>query len=310
MTFIIGETPSAPDATQKSSSKAPEIRSVTTNTFMQDVIDASREKPVLVDFWAPWCGPCKQLTPMLEKAYAKAHDKVIIVKMNIDEEPMIPGQMGIQSIPAVVAFVNGQPRDAFMGVVPESEIIAFIEKLAGPIGPSGTEQALEQGFEKLNAKVYAEAASLFMQVLQEDQDNATALGGLAHTYIGLEDFDRAKDILKLIPVNKQNDNAVIAAQAALDLAEQTQHLGNEADLIAKLQANPEDHQARFDLALIHNAKNNRDLAVETLVEIIKRDKSWNEEAARKQLLTFFDAWGHKDPATQSGRRKLSTVLFS
>ena len=286
------------------------IKETTTENFAADVIDASRETPVLVDFWAPWCGPCKQLTPILEAAIGKAGGKVKLVKMNIDDHPQIPGQLGIKSIPAVIAFKDGQPLDGFMGALPESQVMAFIERVAGPIGPSDTEQAVAAAEAALQAHDYTTAASLYSTVLQGEPENLVALAGLAQCHIALGNLDQARGLLSQVPDAKQSDAALVGVLAALDLAEKTSHLGNPDDLARKLESEPDDHQTCFDLALALNARGDRAGAVEQLVTILSRNREWNEDAARKQLLQFFEAWGATDPATQTGRQRLSSVLFS
>jgi putative thioredoxin len=286
------------------------IRDTTTRDFRADVLDASRTVPVMVDFWAPWCGPCRQLTPLLEKVVRQAGGKVKLVKLNIDEHPEIPGQLGIQSIPAVIAFRNGQPLDGFLGAVPESQILAFVERLAGPVGPSGTQQALEQAGAALSAKDYAGAAGLYSSVLEAEPDSAAALAGLIRCHVALGNFQQARDLLDSLPPDKSGDGEIAGARAALELAEEAGKLGSPAELESRLQADPSDHQARFDLALVLNATGNRTGAAEQLIEIVRRDREWNDGAARQQLVQFFEAWGLNDPATQKGRQRLSTVLFS
>ena len=286
------------------------IFDVTTQTFMADVMEASRRQPVLVDFWAPWCGPCKQLTPIIEAAVKAAGGTVKLAKMNIDDHPEIAGQMGIQSIPAVVAFKDGQPVDGFMGAQPESQVKAFIERLAGPAPVNEADAMLEQATELLVTRDYAQAAQLFGAVMQMEPDNVAAISGLAQCYLGADDLERAKQALDLVPEDKRSDAAYAAAKAAVDLAEQAASLGDLADLQDRITKDPLDLQARFDLALGLNGKGDKEGAVDQLIEIVRRDREWNEDGARKQLLQFFEAWGFKDPASAYGRRKLSSVLFS
>ncbi|PAY09434.1 thioredoxin [Bradyrhizobium sp. UFLA03-84] len=289
------------------------IKETTTQTFVKDVIEESRRQPVMIDFWAPWCGPCRQLTPILEKAVKNAKGRVKLVKMNIDEHPQIPGQMGIQSIPAVIAFVNGQPADGFMGAVPESQVNAFIEKITKGVPAAGepnlteilaeADAALAEGDAEGAAQIYAE-------VLAHDATNIAALAGLAKCYMTSGAVEQAKQTLAMVPESKRNDAAVKAVQAAIDLAEQAQSVGPIAELEQKVAANPLDHQARFDLATALNAMNKRTEATEQLLAIVKRDRKWNDDGARKQLVQFFEAWGGTDQATVEGRRRLSTILFS
>ena len=286
------------------------IKDTTTQTFMADVIEASKTQPVLIDFWAPWCGPCKQLTPVLEKAVKAAKGKVKLVKMDIDKNPEIPGQMGIQSIPAVVAFSNGQPVDGFMGALPESQVMAFLERLTkGKIEDEGA-NLLEAAEGALADGDAAAAADIYAQLLQEDSSNIVALAGLAHCYVATGNFEQAKKTLAMIPEAKQNDAAVAAARAALDLAMQAEAAGPLDDLQKKVDADPLDHQARADLAAALNAAGKRMEAADHLLAIVKKDRKWNEDGARKQLVQFFEAWGATDPATLEGRKKLSSILFS
>ncbi len=291
---------------------APEglIKETTTQGFMKDVIEESKRQPVLIDFWAPWCGPCKQLTPILEKVVKSAKGKVKLVKMNIDDHPAIPGQMGIQSIPAVIAFVNGQPADGFMGALPESQVMAFIERLTkGKVG--GEAQDLMKEAEALVAEGDAQsAAQIYAQLIQEDDTNVGAVAGLARCYLAVGQLDKAKETLAKVPEAKRNDAAVAAARAALEVAEQANSVGPVGELEKKVAANPLDHQARFDLAVALNAANKRQEAVDHLIEIVRRDRKWNDDGARKQLVQFFEAWGPTDEATVAGRRRLSSILFS
>jgi putative thioredoxin len=289
------------------------IKETTTQSFVKDVIEESKRQPVLIDFWAPWCGPCKQLTPVLEKAVRAAKGRVKLVKMNIDDHPAIPGQMGIQSIPAVIAFVNGQPADGFMGAVPESQVTAFIDKLTAGMpgaGEPNVAEILKEAETLLAAGDAANAASVYAEALSLDPANIAALAGLAKCYATTGAIDQAKQTLELVPTAKREDAAVKAVQAMIDLAEQAKALGPVTELEQKVAANPLDHQARFDLATALNASGNRAEATKHLLEIVKRDRKWNEDAARKQLVQFFEAWGPADEATVDGRKKLSTILFS
>jgi putative thioredoxin len=289
------------------------IKETTTQAFMADVIEESKRQPVLIDFWAPWCGPCKQLTPTLEKAVLAAKGKVKLVKMNIDDHPAIPGQMGIQSIPAVIAFVNGQPADGFMGAVPESQVSAFIDKLTQGVtapGEPNIAEILQEAEAALAAGDPTTAASIYAEILGFDAANIPAIAGLARCYATTGALDQAKQTLALVPESKRNDAAVKTVQTMIDLAEQASSLGPVAELEQKVAANPLDHQARFDLATALNAAGKRSEATNHLLEIVKRDRKWNDDGARKQLVQFFEAWGGADDATVEGRKRLSTVLFS
>jgi putative thioredoxin len=286
------------------------IKETTTQGFVKDVIEESKRQPVLIDFWAPWCGPCKQLTPILEKVVKGAKGKVKLVKMNIDDHPAIPGQMGIQSIPAVIAFVNGQPTDGFMGAQPEAQINAFIERLTkGAVGGE-TKDLLAEADAALAAGNTEAAAAVYSEILAEDKANVPALAGLARAYVAANQIEKAKQILTQVPEAKRNDAAVAAARAALEVAEQASSVGPIGELEQKVAANPLDHQARFDLAVALAAKGKRQEAVDQLMEIVKRDRKWNDDGARKQLVQFFEAWGPTDEATIAGRKKLSSVLFA
>lgn len=302
----------APQAGSTPQAATALIKDTTTRTFVQDVIEESKRQPVLIDFWAPWCGPCRQLTPVIEKAVTAAKGKVKLVKMNIDENPEIPGQMGIQSIPAVIAFVNGQPADGFMGAVPESQVNAFIDKMtAGMPGAEPTAAELLQEAEAILAEGDpATAASIYGEVIAADAGNIAAIAGLARCYVETGAIEQAKQTLELVPVAKREDAAVKAVQAKIDLVEQASALGPVTELEQKVAANPLDHQARFDLAIALNGANQRSEATGHLLEIVKRDRKWDDDGARKQLIQFFDAWGPTDEATVDGRRRLSTILFS
>lgn len=284
------------------------IKNTTTQDFMRDVVEASRETPVLVDFWAPWCGPCKQLTPTLESVVRAAKGAIRLVKLNIDEHPEIPGQMGVQSVPAVFAFKDGRPVDGFMGELPESRVKAFVARL---IGESVDDAAdIEAAQAALEAGDVNAAAQAFGAILQGDPENMQALAGLTKCYIKTGDLDRAEQTLALVPPDKTDDAAVAGARAALDLARKTEDAGDVDSLSASVAANPNDPQIRFDLALALNAKGDRQGATDALLAIVSKNRTWNDDAARKQLVQFFDAWGPNDPATASGRQKLSSLLFA
>src|SRR5437763_1308442 len=286
------------------------IKDTTTQTFLKDVIEESKRQPVLVDFWAEWCGPCKQLAPVLEKLVRAAKGTVKLVKMDIDKHPSIPGQLGIQSIPAVFAFVNGQPVDGFLGALPESQITAFIERITKDRIGGEENDLLKAADEALAKGDSAGAAELYAQLLAQDSANVAALAGLARSYVRTGAIEQAKQTLALVPEAKRNEPAVAAARAALELAEQAKSVGPMADLEKKVAANPLDHQARFDLAVALNAKGRRQEALEHLIEIVKRDRKWNDDGARKQLVQLFDAWGPTDESTVAGRRRLSSILFA
>jgi putative thioredoxin len=286
------------------------VKDTTTQTFVKDVIEESKRQPVLVDFWAEWCGPCKQLAPILEKVVRAAKGKIKLVKMDIDKHPQIPGQLGIQSIPAVFAFVNGQPVDGFMGALPESQVLAFIERVTkGKVGGEEKDQ-LKAADAALADGDVAAAADLYAKILAQDAANVAALAGLARCYIETGSIEPAKQTLALVPEAKRNDPAVAAARAALELAEQAKSVGPITELEQKVAANPLDHQARFDLAVALSSKGRRQEAVDHLLDIVKRDRKWNDDGARKQLVVFFEAWGPTDEATVAGRRRLSSILFA
>ncbi|MDE2475462.1 MAG: thioredoxin [Alphaproteobacteria bacterium] len=282
-------------------------------TFAADVLDTSMEVPVIVDFWAPWCGPCKQLGPMLERLVTEANGAVRLVKVNIDENPEIAQQLRIQSIPTVYAFKQGQPVDGFMGAIPESQLRQFIEGLAGPLPPGAAEEAadlLAAGVDALAKRDLSRAAQLFGQLLQEDPGNPKAVAGLARCYLESGDLDRARKTLKLVRPDGASDESYRAAEAELALKERAAAAGDAGQLNARVAANPADLAARFDLALVLDGRGAREAAIDQLLEIIRRDRKWNDDAARKHLLTLFDAMGPADPRTLAGRRRLSSILFS
>jgi putative thioredoxin len=286
------------------------IKDTTTKDFLKDVLEASKQVPVMVDFWADWCGPCKQLTPIIEKVVKAAKGKVKLVKMNIDHHPEVAGQLGIRSIPAVIAFKNGQPVDGFMGALPESQVAQFVDRLGGAGGPSEADALIDGAEVALSEGDLQGAVEMFAEAVQIEPENLKAIGGLARTYVAAKMLDQAQQILDQVPAAKAADAAISAAKAQLELARQTEKLGNAVELEARITRDPADHQARYDLAILLAARGHKEAAVDHLIEIVRRNRPWNEEAARKQLVQFFEAWGPKDDATSYGRRRLSSVLFS
>ena len=290
---------------------AAQPKDATTQSFAADVIEASHQTPVIVDFWAPWCGPCKQLAPILEKTVRDAGGKVALVKINIDENPEIAQQLRIQSIPAVFAFDKGQPVDGFMGAQPESQIKRFVERLVGPMGPSPLEQALEQAKDALDAGDFASASNIYGQILRQVPGEAAAIAGLVRCLVGAGDLQEARELVDGLDDDALKNADVESAVSALALAEQAGEAdGDTAELQARLDQDPGDHQARFDLAMAYHGAGRNEQAIDELIEIIRRDREWNEQAARQQLLKLFEALGHADPLTVAGRRKLSSILFS
>ena len=287
------------------------IKDTTTATFAADVVQESRNQPVLVDFWAPWCGPCKQLQPALEKIVTAAAGRVKLVKMNIDEHPSIAGQLGIQSIPAVIAFKDGQPVDGFMGAVPESKISEFIDKVAGPgAAATGIEDALAAASEARQAGDLQGAVQIYSAVLGEEPGHPQASAALASLLLDAGQTDDARSVIEQVAEDKAGLPEIAAIKARLELDAQVAALGDPQALARRLEANPADHDARFDLALIQNAQGDRTAATDSLLAIVKADREWREDGARAQLLKFFEAWGMADPATLAARRKLSSLLFS
>jgi putative thioredoxin len=286
------------------------IKDTTTAGFVKDVIEASRSVPVIVDFWAAWCGPCKQLTPLLEKIVKSYGGKVRLVKLNVDEHPAIAGRLRIQSLPTVYAFRDGRPLDGFVGGQPESTIRTFIDRIVGEEQQADLATVLASAEQALEEGDVQSAAEIFAAVLQEDKQNPAALAGLARCYLQTGDVARAEQTIALVPPDQKNVAAVERVKAALELARKANQTDNRDALLSRLAANPADHQARFDLAVASAARGEKETAVEHLLDLVRRDRNWNEQAARKQLVQLFDAWGPKDPATVDGRRRLSSLLFS
>jgi len=295
------------------------VKDSTDRAFKADVIDASLEAPVLVDFWAPWCGPCRSLSPNIEKVVKEKAGKIRLVKINIDENPSIAGQLGVQSIPAVFAFAGGRPVDAFLGNIPESEVRKFADKViaAAPAGRPAQgsieeeiKNALAAAKDGLAAGDLNTAAQIYGMVLQHQPDNAEALLGMARVYLKAGEAEQAQAVFGTIPEAARKGADYTSLAAELKLLTEAASVGGTADLARKVEKAPDDHQARYDLAIALNAEGKRVEAAEQLVALMKRDRTWNDDGARKKLLELFEAWGAKDPATLKGRRLLSSLLFS
>lgn len=289
------------------------VKDSNTAGFLADVIEASKKVPVIVDFWAPWCGPCKQLGPQLEKLVRAEKGKVRMVKINVDENQELAGQMRVQSIPAVFAFSGGQPIDGFMGALPESQLKQFIARLLSEGGGAADELGamLQAAAQAVTHGDIGMAGDLYAAILQTDRENVEAIAGLAMVRFTLGDLAGAEATLTLVPPAKSNDPVILQARAAIELASKPAvDTSGLAGLEQAVAANPSDHQLRFDYALALNQADMREQAMEELITIIRRERGWNEEAARKQLVQFFEAWGPKDEMTLLGRRRLSSVLFS
>ena len=300
MDSLIGQSATAGDL----------IRDGSERSFAADVLEASREVAVIVDFWATWCGPCKTLGPALERAVTAAKGKVKLVKIDVDKNQNIARQLRIQSIPSVYAFKDGQPVDGFVGALPDSQVNSFVQRLAGLAGASPIDDILAAGREALEANDLQAAAQAFHTAIEDDSLNPKALAGLAKVYIAANEIDRARQTLDLVPPEGRKDPEFVSAHAALSLKEQSGSVGETAGLEARLASNPNDHEARFELSLALAGSGKREEAVDHLLDLIKRDKKWNDEAARKQLVKLFEAFGPTDPLTVSARKRLSSLLFA
>lgn len=286
------------------------IKDVTDQTFMADVVEASREVPVIVDFWAPWCGPCKTLGPQLEAAVQAKKGAVRMAKVNVDENQMIAGQLQVQSIPTVYAFWQGQPVDGFQGALSQGDVQRFVEKIAALAGDGGLGEALEAAEEMLAQGAVADAAQTFAAILGEEPENAAAMGGLARAHIAMGDLDTAEALLNNAAPAIAAAPEIEAARAQIALAHQADEAGPLAELQSAVAANPDDLQARFDYAKALYAAGQAEAAIEELLDLFRRDREWNDGAAKAQLFTIFDALKPTDPLVQKGRRRLSSMIFA
>jgi putative thioredoxin len=301
------------DANANASAPADLIKDGTDASFVQDVIEASQTVPVIVDFWAPWCGPCKTLGPAIEAAVTNAKGRVKLVKIDVDANQAYAGQLQVQSIPTVYAFYQGKPIDGFQGALPPSEINAFVDKIAALAGDpedEGLSAAIEAAEQMLQEGAAADAAETFAAILQEEPNNAPAYAGLVRSYLALDDIDQAEAVLNGAPAEISTDPLLEAVHAQITLAREAANAGPVAELQAAVDADPDNHQARFDLATAQHANGQVEEAVNTLLELFRRDREWNEGAAKTQLFKIFDAHDAKDPIVLNGRRKLSSMIFA